>query len=139
MNAAVYTLHNGGGTFRASDLAPVNPTSGYAVAVIRGTAISLVGLSAVNYAAIERGIVAVRDTFKTPYVGTWLDRGTVHIDPVVILPDYGSAVIVGRAFGQEAIWSFLTGRAIVLADEPADSYFVDNTDPVLGVPRPVGG
>jgi hypothetical protein len=133
MNAAQYTIENGGGTFRASDLTPVNPTSGYAVAVVRGSAVtlpvrdSLDLLTRITWAIEDQ----VQGVYGAEYIGTWIDNGIVHIDPVVILPDYGSAVIVGRAFGQDSIYSFLTGRVISLAGEPSNSYWLTDK-PVVG-------
>lgn len=113
MDAAQYTIENGGGTFRASDLTPVNPTSGFAVGITDGTAtkFSLVGAGNATYLQSRIAEVSYRYP-NAPYIGTWIDDEKVcHIDPVVILHNPDDAVAVGRAMGQLAIYDFETWEA----------------------------
>lgn len=115
MDAAQYTVENGGGTFRASDLTPVNPNSGYAVGIHHGGSavkFSLIGNHNL-YGRIQARIVEVTVRYPlAPFIGTWIDDDqTLHIDPVLILINPDDAVTLGRAMGQLAIYDFETREA----------------------------
>ena len=117
IDAAVdYTLANRGGTFRADDLSPVTPDTGYAVAVSH--------LGTGNGSLLSPGqlrdrlvLDALGHFSRVPYIGTWIERtgwgnDVCYIDRVVIVPDRESALIVGRAFGERAIWDFAAGESV---------------------------
>lgn len=107
--AARDTLAHGGGTYAALTLDPVTPTSGYAVGLVQGTAI----VSYATPAAMAAGIRTVASFYShAAYIGTWVDNGRVHIDPVAIIPDRESALTLARALGQLAVWDFATGTEI---------------------------
>lgn len=112
-DAAERTIENGGGTFRADSLEPVNPTTGYAVA-IGGETIELAHeRGGDTRQAVHNLIWRVRDLNQNaPYIGTWIDGGIAYIDAVLILPDLASAYIVARAFDQKAIWDFANSASI---------------------------
>ena len=99
-----YTLAHGGGTFDSRTLQPVELTAGYAVALATGTAALVDDVRTGLYPALDN---VRRSHPDAPYIGTWRDPdGVVHIDPVVIIPDRASALTLGRALGQLAVWSF---------------------------------
>lgn len=99
-----YTDQHGGGTFDSRTLAPVELPDGYAVALGPGTAAVLNG----SRRALRLAVEGVRRAYPdAPYIGTWRDaEGVIHLDPVVVLPDRASALALGRALGQLAVWSF---------------------------------
>lgn len=102
-------IRDGEATLDGVTLEPVHPTAGYAVAIHSGTAVKVTAFDEYGtfHAPLASAVRAVRDTFRPPFVGVWIDdHGTAHVDPVVILPDRESAEIVGRAFGQESIYGF---------------------------------
>lgn len=103
---AAHTVENGGGTFDARTGEPVQPTSGYAVGMPGGTKVK--GLVSPG------SIVDALRTFeltRAPYVGTWVDvnrfgNRVAYVDPVVIIPDRESALLVAAALGELAVWDF---------------------------------
>ncbi len=107
--AAALTLANGGGTFDAATLEPVDLTSGYAVAIEnfgKGNG----ALASQSYVA-ERLRKAAGYGYATGYIGTWVKvnsvgNSIVFIDRVVVLPDLESALILARALHQLAIFDF---------------------------------
>ena len=138
MTPSEYTIRHGGGTFDARTLEPVDlpahgcsaygPCDGwgesrkydehraYAVAYSDGSAQKVYTdryANSVLPSAIAGAIANVRARYPlAPYIGTWLADGVCHVDPVVILPDLASARIVGRAFGQIAVWDFAAGESV---------------------------
>ena len=112
MSIAVATFNHDGGTFDRLTGEPVTPTSGFAVAVPGGIH---------RFARIPEhtamDVLSIDAPDSVPYIGTWRDNdGQVYVDPVVILPDRESALILGRAFGELAVWDFSTGTEVRLAD-----------------------
>lgn len=114
-------IRDGGATLDGVTLEPVRPTAGYAVAIHRGTAYTVRPVARddagriVYDGDILHAIHRVRDTFRPPFVGVWIDAaGVVHVDPVVILQDVGDAMAVGRAFAQQSVWSFRDGLEVTL-------------------------
>jgi hypothetical protein len=106
----------GGGTLDGVTLEPVTfKHGGYAVAIHYGTAMEVGRLLPGWHSGIAQAVIAVRDTFRPPYVGVWIDPdGVAHIDPVVILYDRESAVTIGRAFGQTSIYDFSAAKDVTL-------------------------
>ena len=109
---AAHTVQHGGGTFEARTGALVTPTSGYAVGLPGGRQVK--GLLTQN-AVVDalRGF----DLTRAPYVGTWVDTNSVgnrvaYVDPVVILPDRASALILAEALGELAVWDFSASAEI---------------------------
>lgn len=101
------TLDNDGGTFNAETYRMVLRSSGYAVAIE-----DTLTVPADDRRAIEVAIEVMARMGRGPFIGTWVKDGTVYVDSVVILPDRASALIVGRAFRQQAIYDFATQTAI---------------------------
>ena len=109
--AARVTLRDGGGTFRADTLEPVTRATGYAVGLVAGTADS----ADTDLARVALAIARVVGRYPAaPFVGTWLNGGTVHVDPIVILQSKRDALTLARATGQLAVWSFRTQEEITL-------------------------
>lgn len=110
-----HTLANRGGTFDAVTLEPVNPASGYAVAIGHiGSNGALLTRDSL-YDRLNRTVLDLR----APYVGTWVDTNrfgndVAYVDHVVILPDRESALILARAFRELAIWDFSTSTEVRL-------------------------
>lgn len=132
--AAETTIRDGGGTFTTSTLRMTLRASGYAVAISHNDDARNVRIGDVdafiadhpmhdraavadtfgraNVANVAEKIMTVARTFAdAPFIGTWMDGGRVYVDPVVILPDRASAVIVAQAFAQRAIYNFATQTA----------------------------
>ncbi len=106
-------IRDGGGTFSAVDLSPIQPSSGYAVGVEFGTAITLPDT------ADEFEIVLALESIAQGYaprgaraVGAWIDGGRIHIDPVIITPTLHDAMRIAREYGQSAVYNFSTGSAV---------------------------
>jgi len=113
--AADHTLANGGGTFDAVTLAPVYPTSGYAVGVYPGTWRTVrVYAGADSHPAeradLSRAIKACAADIGAAYVGTWTHDGVVDVDPITIVETHAEALALARANGQHAIYSFAEQR-----------------------------
>lgn len=104
------TIASGGGTLHASTLDPIRPSSGWAVAIVPND--GSIQCDADNAAAFMVGIARLHADYPaTPYIGTWVNDGTIYIDPVVILPDRESVIALARALGQLAVYNFATGEA----------------------------
>jgi hypothetical protein len=102
-------LREGGGTFSQSGES-IDITSGYAVGVFEETF-----RSPETYSDAVDGIIAVAEMFPDAYIGLWVDDKTaIHIDPVVVIQDYGDAVAYGRRTGQIGIYDFAKGQTILL-------------------------
>lgn len=118
VNVGDYTAEHGGGTFDGDMLLPLTIPQGYAVALPGGQELQYrnAEIGPAGRREIARMAQAVRDTFRPPYVGTWRDKvtGSVYVDPVVILPDLDSALILGRALHQKAIYDFAAQKEIDL-------------------------
>lgn len=104
-----HTLLLGGGTFDL-DLKPVMLDSGYAVGLLRGNNTVLHDMPN-NFCTIAKKI---RDVYGSAYIGTWLNDGVIHIDPVVILHNRDVAMRIGRHSGQQAIYDFANQESITL-------------------------
>lgn len=112
------TIANGGGTFDSRTRLPFTPSHGFAVGVCEGTAAKLVDVF-----GIEEAVKRIAEEFLTPYVGTWVEPdGSIDIDPVRWIADplgddalaFRTAVQLGRAFGQKAIYGFAKKEVITL-------------------------
>lgn len=114
--AMTRTLIDGGGTFDRETGEPVQPATGYAVGLPGGTKVD--GRET-NLAVLSTAIRRVSRDSRAPFVGTWFDTGTAYIDPVVILPDRESALILARALGELAIWDFSAGAEVRTSEENA--------------------
>lgn len=112
---ADYTLEHRGGTFDASTGEPVAPSSGYAVAVKN--------LGTGNGALLSRSYLVSRlcealiHQLSVPYIGTWVETNryghdVCYVDRVVILPDRASALAVGAAFNERAVWDFSSSESV---------------------------
>ena len=114
------TLTNGGGTFDRLTGEPVEPTTGYAVGLPGG---QKVDGKETNLALLSTAIRRVSRDARAPYLGTWmadtLTGSAVYVDPVVILPDRESAVLLARALGELAIWDFGKGREVHVNEKAA--------------------
>lgn len=116
--ATDYTLANGGGTFEVrpdGTLSPVeyrDTADAYVVAIVARDAIVVPA----DPGSIRLGVArAIREYPDAPYIGTWVNDGQCHVDPVIILPDRESAIRVGRAFSQLAIYNLATDETIDVA------------------------
>lgn len=109
MNASdilAQTLANGGGTFAADG---TTPTDGFAVAIHEGTFARLTVHQTddgpvVAESAFVRDLARLAAAYPGAMVGTWVDKGTLHLDPVLIVPTLSQAFAIGRATGQQAIY-----------------------------------
>lgn len=103
VNVLSYTRQHGGGTFIAATYSDdgtaelANLTDGYAVGV------SPKGLT------IPQAIAA---SPAARYIGTWIDDGTLYVDAVIHTHNRRSAIALGRAFDQLAIYDFAAGESI---------------------------
>lgn len=135
-DAAEYTMHYGGGTFRRDTLGTdiigrksgeTRPADAYAVGGLIPAAVVKLLPGDVphlyNRAVLASVIGQFRDDLaeRAPdaYIGTWIDDGTVYIDAVVILPDLDSAGILARTLGERAIYNLATGETIPADDARA--------------------
>lgn len=119
---ADYTLAHRGGTFSAETGEPVEPTSGYAVAV-RNLGTGNGALLSRSY-LVERLVEALIGSRSIPYIGTWVETNAYgndvcYIDRVVILPDEDSAVILARAFNEKAVYDFADGDSLYVTRDAA--------------------
>ena len=108
------TLADGGGTFDARTGRAIRPTSGYAVGLAHGSAVVIPagpGLAAALRLAVRR----IRAQYPRAHVGTWVDAGRVHVDPVAIVADRATAERLGRERGQLAVYAFATGETVELS------------------------
>ena len=55
-------------------------------------------------------INGILDVWKADFIGTWLHKGQIHIDPVKIYENREDAVEAGIRNEQIAIYSFETGE-----------------------------
>lgn len=97
-----HTIRHGGGTWSA-DGQLLQPLRGYAVAMHPGTFERVAADDVRGFAsAVERATA----TFKGASIGTWIDDGIVHVDPVVIVSRRSDALRMAQAYGQLAVYSF---------------------------------
>jgi hypothetical protein len=103
---------NGGGTFRLSAngrLTELRPAEGYAVGLTGGWT------GEADYDALLGALYDLERAGRLPGTfGTWMSEGRLYVDPVSIVDDLDSAIGVGMANGQEAIYSFGAERDIRL-------------------------
>ena len=107
LSAADVTLRNGGGTFHAKNLVEFRGDYGFAVGLTPGSGRIVSGEA--GKAEVSAAIYNVATQFpNAPYIGTWIEQPAdlVHVDPIVILPHIDDAMVLARALGQKAIWSF---------------------------------
>ena len=102
------TMEFGGGTFDRN-LELVTPESGFAVGMVRDSyaVFSLDDLDDLNHS-----ILTVLGSFPGAYVGTWLNDGHIHVDPVQIVENRADALELARKMRQKAIYNFSTGETI---------------------------
>jgi hypothetical protein len=142
--AAHHTIVNGGGTFDAVTLTPLTPDHGYAVGLVTGTwrtigsnvsgpwdyaAIAAAILAAADYTARHYAARGVLST-DARYVGTWIDGGVIHIDPVAIVDDIREALALGVITHQQSVWAFAEGIAIDSAARAAVLGILHPADPL---------
>jgi hypothetical protein len=114
------TMRDGGGTFNAADLSPANLTSGYAVAVCKGTAVAIRPDSsafALPVDLVEQAMAYVALSYDSPYVGTWYDAGVIRIDPVMVTRTKWFALSLAEAYEQESIYDFANKEVIYVASK----------------------
>lgn len=99
--AAAATVIDGGGTFDR-DLHAVHPTDGYAVGLVRGTWRTVPA----HEAGLGDTLLEAAQVYADAYVGTWVDAGLVHVDPVIILTCREDAIRLATALGQKAVYDF---------------------------------
>jgi hypothetical protein len=107
-------LAAGGATLDGSTLAPVAPTSGYAVGMLPGTAVTL-DAATVTDAAIRAALARIVTAYDAPYVGAWVEGGRIHLDPVEIVTRRAAALTLGRLRMQLAIYDFAAGESVEVA------------------------
>jgi hypothetical protein len=102
------TVAAGGGTFHA-DGTPVGPTRAhrFAVATSNGTAVRVPVSDRVAFDLAVAGIAS-------PVVGTWVHKGEIHVDPVVVVGHPVQALRLGRACPQIAIYDLIADKEITL-------------------------
>lgn len=102
------TIENGGGTFDRN-LELVTPEKGFAVGIFTGTFI-IIDLE--DLEPLNSTVSFILDEFPAAYVGTWVNDGKIHLDPVVIILDRTDAIEMAKKFNQKAIYNFETGETI---------------------------
>lgn len=120
MNASdilAQTLEHGGGTFRP-DGGRI-PSDGYVVAIHEGTFARLPihqtdDGPVVAESAFVHILSALGDLYPGALIGTWIDKGTLHVDPVLIVPNVAQATAIGRATSQQAIYDLRRQETITL-------------------------
>jgi hypothetical protein len=123
------TLDNGGGTFEVSapNFKRRSISTGYAVGVIDGTFATVpVPTNAKSRKSAHWHFnEAVRNI--TEYVasgtarandinaiGTWVNDGVIHIDPVAVIDGRDDAIALARKYNQLAIYNLATGEEVSL-------------------------
>ena len=108
-----HTLTDGGGTFAPRTLRPVT-RGGYAVGCHRGT-YRAIGLESPVGALVAAIVECARD-YPNAHIGTWIEDGTVHVDPVRLYQSRTMAL--GYAWGayQVAVYHLDTGATLYLTD-----------------------
>jgi hypothetical protein len=99
MTVQDYTLANGGGTFDALTLAPFDPDHGYCVGTAPSTAAYVRDIG-----MIDRVARIIAGEWRSTFVGTWINDGIVHVDPVTYTVDRDYALSLARKYGQIAIY-----------------------------------
>jgi hypothetical protein len=89
----------------------VRPKGGYAVGGVKGTAIKV---SVENADIIGEAAKIIAKKFPGAFLGTWVNDGYVHIDPVIWVPALDVALHLARQTQQESIWDFANGDEIVV-------------------------
>lgn len=119
MNAAqdalVTTVENGGGTFYADTLLPLELQRGYAVAYGGVT----LDPAKVDAETLRQWARRVSQEWDASLVGTWLEGGVLYVDAVRIFSfdRFTQAVQFGVDNGQLAIYDFESGASIPLTFE----------------------
>ena len=102
------TIENGGGTFDRN-LESVAPETGFAVGMVDGTH-TILHLE--DLESLDHSVMAILIQFPAAFVGTWLNDGKIHLDPVIIVQNRTDAIEMARKFNQKAIYNFSTGETI---------------------------
>lgn len=99
------TMTYGGGTFDRRG-ALIERDRGYVVGIHSGTFLIF---DLENSELVSEGIQRLLSVYPTAFIGTWFEKGKIHLDPVEIYEDRDSAEGIGRITGQKAIYSFESG------------------------------
>jgi len=105
----VRTLQLGGGTWLPGGQRAVR---GFAVGDVAGSFALLP--ETVSPEAFGIALDNLRAAFPAHSVGAWLDRGTIHLDPVRVVETETEAREMGAALGQLAVYDLAAGREIRL-------------------------
>lgn len=104
-------IAQGGGTFDPKSGNAIRPRSGFSVGAVKGT---LIQVSAENPDVVEDAVKIVTKRFPGSWLGLWVNKGVVHIDPVMWVPSRDAAESLGRKLEQDSIFDFSNGEVIVL-------------------------
>lgn len=107
------TLANGGATFDPRTGMLLQPKRGYAVGMRADTFATLP--TDTDADALGAAVTALRYAYPTALVGTWVDGGVIHLDPVEVVASRETAVRLGRERSQLAVYAFATGEEVRLA------------------------
>lgn len=118
--AIAYTHRHGGwtGTITSPPLSPTAP--GYLVGIAPSLARTITDTDLIRQALELRewsrdARVRVVASLPGRYIGTWIDAGgQVVLDVTEMIPDLPTALLMGRHYGQQAIWSHSEGRSITI-------------------------
>lgn len=101
-----HTLTDGGGTFAPRTLRPVT-RGGYAVGCHIGTYRTVPLQSPVG--ALVAAIVECARDYPSAHIGTWVEDGIVHVDPVRLYESRSMALSYAWGCRQLAIYHLDTG------------------------------
>lgn len=113
-------MQNGGGTYTAADLQPYHPSDGFAVG-LGGVELNAEGDEPISADALEAIVRDIAEAYGTTYVGTWLSKGILYVDAVLICWDERSAYYAASNAGQEAVYDFSRGESLRLMQLQWDS------------------
>lgn len=106
------TIDNGGATYSLSTGAPVS--TGYAVGNGSSPLATTLPARDLTRGDLEQFVEQCK-AVGLDVVGTWVNRGTVYLEPTTIVQDYEGAVTLGIMRGEMAIYDMGTGREIDLS------------------------
>lgn len=108
-NIIAITMTRGGGTFNRRG-ALIERKKGFVVGIFKGS-FAIMALSESEFA--YETFKSLLSQFPGAFIGTWLNKGKIYIDPVQIYDNREDAEGMARVTNQIAIYSFESGEIFV--------------------------